>query len=83
MTAAVIALGAIIWLVLLLFCLALVRAAALGDLLAAKRERTIAERLSPPPVFRKRSRYKKQARYAQLDTADLAQALLELQEGES
>jgi len=44
---------------------------------------TIAERLSPPPVFRKRSRYKKQARYAQLDTADLAQALLELQEGES
>jgi hypothetical protein len=38
MTAAVIALGAI-WLVLLLFCLALVRAAALGDRLAAKRER--------------------------------------------
>jgi uncharacterized RDD family membrane protein YckC len=34
MTAAVIALGAIIWLVLLLLCLALVRAAALGDLLA-------------------------------------------------
>jgi hypothetical protein len=39
MTAAVIALGAVSWLVLLLLCLALARAAALGDLLAAERER--------------------------------------------
>jgi hypothetical protein len=38
MTAAVIALGAVIWLVLLLLCLALARAAALGDRLAAERE---------------------------------------------
>jgi hypothetical protein len=33
MTAALIALGAVIWLALLLLCLGLVRAAALGDLL--------------------------------------------------
>jgi hypothetical protein len=33
MTAVVIALGAVVWLVLLLLCLGLVRAAALGDLL--------------------------------------------------
>jgi hypothetical protein len=39
MTASVIALGAVTWLVLLLLCLALTRAAALGDLLAAERER--------------------------------------------
>jgi hypothetical protein len=39
MTTAVTALGAVIWLVLLLLCLALARAAALGDLLAAERER--------------------------------------------
>jgi biopolymer transport protein ExbB/TolQ len=39
MTAALIALGAVTWLVLLLVCLALARAAALGDRLAAERER--------------------------------------------
>jgi hypothetical protein len=39
MTAAVIALGAVIWLVLLFLCVALARAAALGDRLAAERER--------------------------------------------
>jgi hypothetical protein len=41
MTDAVITLGAVIWLVLLLLCLALARAAALGDLLAAEPERHV------------------------------------------
>jgi len=36
MTAVVIALGAVIWLILLLVCVALSRAAALGDLLATE-----------------------------------------------
>jgi hypothetical protein len=38
MTAVVIALGAVIWLILLLVCVALTQAAALGDLLAAESE---------------------------------------------
>lgn len=55
MTAAVIALGAVIWLVLLLLCLALARAAALGDLIAAELERQDAERPSPRPLTETRS----------------------------
>jgi hypothetical protein len=39
MTAAFVALGAVIWLVLVLLCLGLARAAALSDLLAAEHER--------------------------------------------
>jgi uncharacterized RDD family membrane protein YckC len=39
MTAAFIALGAVIWLVFVLLCLALARIAALSDLLAAEHKR--------------------------------------------
>ena len=55
MTAVVIALGAVIWLVLLLLCLALARAAALGDLLAAELECKIEEPPSPRPLTETRS----------------------------